>query len=119
MLSGVAFAGASRQASDPATLIDRAVAALKATTISYPAWQQNATTGKYADVITTKWWQVFDLLRRAKLALPVPPASPSPSGQAMPVGDLAGWHQVFTDDFTTSVSQGSFPSAVATKWSAY
>lgn len=32
-----------------------------------------------------------------------------PSGQAMPVGDLAGWHQVFTNDFNTNVSLGNFP----------
>jgi Glycosyl hydrolases family 16 len=43
----------------------------------------------------------------------------SPSGQAMPVGDLPGWQQIFTDDFTTNVPLGSFPSAVSAKWSAY
>lgn len=43
----------------------------------------------------------------------------SPSGQAMPVGNLPGWTQVFTDDFTTNVPLGSFPSAVSNKWGAY
>ncbi len=43
----------------------------------------------------------------------------APSGQAMPVGDLPGWRQIFTDDFTTNVALGSFPGAVSTKWSAY
>lgn len=44
----------------------------------------------------------------------------APSGQAMPVGDLPGWKQVFTDDFTTSVGRGSFPgSAYASKWTGY
>jgi beta-glucanase (GH16 family) len=42
-----------------------------------------------------------------------------PSGETMPVGDIPGWHQIFTDDFTTDVPLGSFPSAVSTKWSAY
>jgi hypothetical protein len=37
----------------------------------------------------------------------------------MPVGDLSGWHQIFADDFTTSLGAGSFPSAVSTRWSAY
>ena len=37
----------------------------------------------------------------------------------MPVGDLPGWHQIFSDDFTTSVPARSFPSAVSSKWSAY
>jgi len=37
----------------------------------------------------------------------------------MPVGDLAGWRQIFTDDFTQSVPLGSFPAAVADKWGAY
>ncbi|MGH9279810.1 MAG: glycoside hydrolase family 16 protein, partial [Acidimicrobiales bacterium] len=42
-----------------------------------------------------------------------------PSGEAMPVGDLAGWRQVFADDFGTDVAVGGFPAAVASKWSAY
>lgn len=44
----------------------------------------------------------------------------APSGQAMPVGDLPGWKQVFTDDFTTSVPRGSFPGSVyGSKWTGY
>lgn len=46
-------------------------------------------------------------------------ATSSPSGQAMPIGDLTGWRQVFADDFTTNVPLGSFPSAVSSKWWAY
>jgi beta-glucanase (GH16 family) len=41
------------------------------------------------------------------------------SGQAMPVGDLAGWKQVFRDEFRTAVPTGSFPRAVSTMWGAY
>ncbi len=42
----------------------------------------------------------------------------SPSGQAMPVGDLPGWEQVFTEDFTSgNVPVGSFPGSYGTKWS--
>jgi hypothetical protein len=42
-----------------------------------------------------------------------------PSGKNMPVGDLPGWKQVFTDDFTQNVALGSFPAAVSSKWTAY
>ena len=61
-----------------------------------------------------------------------------PSGQAMPIGDLPGWHQVFADDFRTdpSVPVGRFarcrrarsvmrsncwrlPASVRRKWWAY
>ncbi|RKH37379.1 family 16 glycosylhydrolase [Corallococcus sicarius] len=43
----------------------------------------------------------------------------NPSGEPMPVGDLTGWRQVFTDDFTTPVPVGQFPAAVSTKWGVY
>lgn len=59
-------------------------------------------------------------------------SSTNPSGQSMPVGDLPGWKQVFSDDFTTNVAVGGFsncvantftcsglPSSVASKWWAY
>jgi hypothetical protein len=49
----------------------------------------------------------------------VAPVLADPSGEAMPIGDLDGWRQVFTDDFTTDVPLGEFPDAVADKWSAY
>lgn len=42
-----------------------------------------------------------------------------PSGQAMPIGNLPGWRQVFTDDFTHNVPIGSFPAAVSYKWGGY
>lgn len=56
----------------------------------------------------------------------------NPSGQAMPVGDIPGWHQIFADDFNTNVPVGGFsgcdsstrtcsglPPAVRSKWWAY
>ena len=46
-------------------------------------------------------------------------SGPDPSGQAMPLGDIAGWHQIFTDDFNTNIPLGSFPSAVSGRWGAY
>jgi hypothetical protein len=39
-------------------------------------------------------------------------AQPDPSGQKMPLGNLPGWHQIFTEDFTTDVPIGSFPGSV-------
>jgi hypothetical protein len=50
---------------------------------------------------------------------PTPISGTSPSGQPMPIGDLPGWQQIFTDDFTTDVALGNFPTAVSTKWNAY
>lgn len=43
------------------------------------------------------------------------------TGQTMPVGDLPGWHQVFTDDFTTNSALGNgFPgTAYVNKWDTY
>lgn len=41
------------------------------------------------------------------------------SGEAMPVGNLPGWRQTFTDDFNTDVPLGQFPAAVSSKWDAY
>lgn len=46
-------------------------------------------------------------------------APSSPSGQSMPVGDLPGWKQIFTDDFTTNVARGSFPGPYAGRWGGY
>ncbi|GCE16041.1 glycoside hydrolase family 16 protein [Tengunoibacter tsumagoiensis] len=34
------------------------------------------------------------------------------SGQAMPIGDLPGWHQVFAEDFNIDVPIGQFPGSV-------
>ena len=39
---------------------------------------------------------------------PTATTTADPSGQAMPVGDVAGWHQVFADAFTTPVPVGAF-----------
>jgi hypothetical protein len=41
----------------------------------------------------------------------------APSG--MPTTDLPGWNLVFTDDFTTNVASGEFPSKVSSRWWAY
>ncbi len=45
--------------------------------------------------------------------------APNGAAAAMPVGDLPGWRQIFTDDFATAVPLGSFPATVSAKWGAY
>jgi beta-glucanase (GH16 family) len=42
-----------------------------------------------------------------------------PSGQAMPVGNISGWRQVFADDFNQNVPLGQFPAAVSSQWTGY
>jgi len=37
----------------------------------------------------------------------------------MPAADLSGWRLLFNDDFDVTVTPGTFPGAVAAKWSAY
>jgi hypothetical protein len=39
-------------------------------------------------------------------------AGTPPSGQAMPSGDIPGWHQIFAQDFNTNVTVGNFPGTV-------
>src|SRR2546430_16693316 len=46
-------------------------------------------------------------------------AAASASADAMPSGDLPGWRQVFSDDFTQPLEAGQFPAAVSSRWSAY
>ncbi|MEO7126865.1 MAG: glycoside hydrolase family 16 protein [Nakamurella sp.] len=37
----------------------------------------------------------------------------------MPVGNLPGWKQIFSEDFTTPLPLGSFPGPYASKWQSY
>ena len=43
----------------------------------------------------------------------------TPSSVPMPVGDLPGWKQVFTEDFTTNIARGTFPGPYSGKWLSY
>lgn len=54
----------------------------------------------------------------ATVTVAIPPSG-GPSGVAMPTGDIPGWHQVFTEDFTGNVSLGSWPGAYSSKWTDY
>lgn len=51
---------------------------------------------------------------------PTPTPTPTPgtgstSGEAMPVGDLQGWKQIFADDFTVDAPTGSWATTDASK----
>ena len=53
-----------------------------------------------------------------------PPVQQKPTGSSMPVGDVTDangtWHQIFADDFNTSVPVGSFPGTVyGANWKVY
>jgi beta-glucanase (GH16 family) len=45
--------------------------------------------------------------------------SRSPSGESMPVGNLDGWRQTFSEDFTSDVGEGSFPGPYSKNWLSY
>lgn len=47
-------------------------------------------------------------------------AASAPSGEEMPVGDLDGWRQTFTEDFSAGdVQRGSWPGVYRRQWDAY
>jgi hypothetical protein len=48
-----------------------------------------------------------------------PTAPSSPPATSMPVGDLPGWQQIFTDDFSTNAPRGSWLSVYGNRWRAY
>jgi hypothetical protein len=52
-------------------------------------------------------------------AVPTSTPAAGPSSESMPVGDLPGWRQIFTEDFTTSAPVGSFTSTYGSNWSVY
>ena len=45
--------------------------------------------------------------------------APGYKREDLPVGDLPGWKQVFTEDFLTPVARGGFPGPYADKWVSY
>ena len=55
----------------------------------------------------------------ASTTVTIPAVGTSPSGQPMPVGDLTGWRQVFTEDFADNVALGSWPGSYAPKFDQY
>ena len=55
----------------------------------------------------------------AKRTFVVSSAPAAPVDVPMPRGNLPHFRQIFTDDFTTSLSAGSFPGAYSSKWMSY
>lgn len=67
-----------------AELRDKAVAALKETTASYPNWVERKDRGVYPDITKTKWWQALDYLGKIGVEPPPEPvvvAAPGSTGQ--------------------------------------
>lgn len=58
------------------------------------------------------------MLSAAADPAPDPYPSPFAASEAMPVGDLPGWKQVFAEDFTDGdAPRGGFPGPYGTRWS--
>lgn len=45
--------------------------------------------------------------------------APGYKRENLPIGDLPGWKQIFTEDFDAPVARGSFPGPYANKWVSY
>ena len=73
---------------------------------TYTYWSCAKVDGRWTDI-------------GEKQSVVIPAALAPASGQAMPVGDIDGWKQIFTDDFATDVPLGGFPGPYARKWSGY
>jgi len=94
---------------------------------SYSYWACAKIGGKWNDIGTKRTLTVPKTASAAapgtSTAAPAPSTNPKPNTSAgaapMPVGDLPGWKQVFTDDFTADAAQGSFQRVYGTKWSTY
>jgi len=84
---------------------------------TYTAWPCALVNGAWLTLAATQTVVV------GSTSTPVPTPTPggaTPGGQAMPTAALAGWTQVFADDFTTPVATGSFPGpAYAGRWTGY
>lgn len=65
-----------------------------------------------------KWTNIGDI-KYFTIAAESVAGTPGPSTVSMPVGDLPGWKQVFTEDFTTPLAQGSFPGVYKPQWLSY
>lgn len=103
-----------------AELRDAAVAELELTTAGWRKGNGQPNYPSGTAPASSHWGKALSLLAQiGTTPTPTPPPTPGASGVPMPIGDISGWHQVFTDDFTTDVPLGQFPQAVAAKWFAY
>lgn len=88
-------------------LRDQAVAALEATTISYPDWKRRVDQGRYPDVKKTKWWQAFDYLAQINGA-PLPGTGPpvASDGSADVTAGVQRWMDSHSDGSVLVFKQG-------------
>ncbi len=77
-----------------------------------PTTTTTATTALTVSKPTTTTARVQGAPTSALRAAGVSPSS-------MPVGDLAGWKQVFREDFTADLARGQWPGPYAAKWHSY
>ncbi|MET3804363.1 hypothetical protein ABIB25_001358 [Nakamurella sp. UYEF19] len=70
---------------------------------TYSFWACAKVNGKWNDISAKSTFSV----------------SSTASGEAMPVGNLPSWKQIFTEDFNANVAVGGFPGPYAPKWDAY
>ncbi|MET3804364.1 hypothetical protein ABIB25_001359 [Nakamurella sp. UYEF19] len=117
-------AGAVRDFPFRAVALKPAGTVLTATRQLYPGrytvWACAKVDGGWNDIGAKRTLVVAD--PGATRSYPKPVARPGaayPSGVPMPVGNLPGWKQVFSDDFTTPVVLGGFPGPYKSKWLSY
>ncbi len=88
--------------------------------VTSSALTPTATFETEAGTVTSPATTITDATASGGNAVKFGASSGSPSGEAMPTGDLPGWKQIFADDFTTNVALGSFPgSAYSNRWFPY
>jgi hypothetical protein len=89
------------------------------TSITATRYLSPSTYTYWACVKVNGYWTNVGTVKSFTVATPAGPATPGPSNDPMPVGDLPGWHQVFTDNFSTPLAEGQFPGSYASKWTSY
>lgn len=81
---------------------------------TYKYWSCARVDGKWTDLSLSKAFTVSGTSTATPTTL-----TAGSTGQSMPVGNLPGFKQIFTDDFTTNLSRGSFPGSYRNKWASY
>jgi hypothetical protein len=83
---------------------------------TYTYWPCVLESGVWNDVGEKKSFTVG--AASAVVATPTAIAPPA-SSVAMPVGNLPGWTQTFTEDFSTNLAAGSWPGSYGKQWLSY
>lgn len=99
-------------------LRDRAITALKQTTIAYPEWEKKRAQGAYPDITKTNWWKAFDYLGK----IGVTPAPPPGLVITPPVGPftiLDGTSTTESGKFTRTQGGASIKKLSAKNFTGY